>query len=429
MSKVIQVFEHTALSVGEQFTPARFARLVQYNERHGNQFFDVGHNRIYFRNYVGVIQVGNLTIEILPKADKAPESPTQKQKWQSALVEMLRQSGFIRLASVSDAKLRLRSSSLLDIYFESFLAEVEDLVHHGLVRKYRQSQGNLPALKGRILFQQHLSRNLIHRERFFTEHVYYDRNNRFNQVLRVSLDVLARVSANPHLAAVARNLLMSFQDVDAIAVTEHTFTRLPHTRNTERYRRALQLARLIILNYSPDVRSGTADVLAILFDMNTLFERFVFAQLKHAEARHRSRKVSFKAQVSRGFWVAEGMRKSIRPDVVAEVGFGSTRERIVLDTKWKIPGDGRPADSDLHQMHSYNVQFGARRSLLLYPRVSAQHDIEGTFAKAGPPMSTPAHSCGLLFLELFDGQKLRHDLGDDLIKKLSLTTYCPANNG
>ena len=63
---------------------------------------------------------------------------------------------------MSDARLRLRSASLLDIYFESFLAEVDDLVHHGLVRKYRQTCGNLSALKGRILFQQHFPRNLVH---------------------------------------------------------------------------------------------------------------------------------------------------------------------------------------------------------------------------------------------------------------------------
>jgi 5-methylcytosine-specific restriction enzyme subunit McrC len=419
MSDVIQVFEHTALSVGGQFTSTRFDRLVQYNERHGNRFFDVGHNRIHFRNYVGVIQVGNLTIEILPKADKTSESPAQKQKWQHALIEMLRQSGFIRLASVSDARLRLRSSSLLDIYFESFLAEVEDLVHHGLVRKYRQTRGNLPALKGRILFQQHLSRNLVHRERFFTEHEFYDRNNRFNQILRVALDVLARVSANPHLAALARSLSIAFEDVDDIIVTERTFTRLPHTRNTERYRRALQLGRLIILNYSPDVQSGREDVLAILFDMNCLFERFVYAQLKQAEARQPCHSITFKAQVSRRFWMADRIRKSVRPDIIAQIGTSSKRERIILDTKWKIPGDGRPSDSDLHQMHSYNVQFGARRSLILYPRVSAKCDIRGTFAKAEPPLDAFDHSCGMVFVELFDGNKLRRDLGDQFITRLA----------
>lgn len=419
MSDVIQVFEHTVLPVGVKFTPTRFDRLVQYNERHGNRFFDVGHNRIHFRNYVGVIQVGNLTIEILPKADKTPESETQKKKWQRALVEMLKQSGFIRLTSLSDARLRLRSSSLLDIYFESFLAAVEDLVHHGLVRKYRQTCGNLTALKGRLLFQQHISRNLVHRERFFTEHSFYDRNNPFNQILRVALDVLCRVCTNQHLAAIARSLSISFEDVAEIAVNERTFERLPHTRNTERYRRALQLARLIILNYNPDVQSGRDDVLAILFDMNVLFERFVYTQLKRAEAKQPPHTIAFKAQASRHFWMADRMRKSIRPDIVAQIGAGPVHERIVLDTKWKIPADGRPADSDLHQMHTYNVQFGARRSLLLYPRVCAKGDVRGTFAMAEPPLHAFDHACGMLFIELFDGDKLRCDLGDDLIAKLT----------
>lgn len=418
MSEVIQVFEYSILPVGGPLTAARFDRLVQYNERHGNKFFAVGHNRIHFRNYVGVIQVGNLTIEVLPKPDKTPDAPGQKQKWQRALVEMLRQSGFIRLESISDARLRLRSSSLLDLYFESFLAEVDELVHHGLVRKYRQNRGNLPALKGRILFPQHLSRNLVHRERFFTEHVFYDRNNPFNQILRVALGVLARVCVNPHLAALARNCALAFQEIDEITVTERTFDRLPHMRNTERYRRALQLARLIILNYSPDVRSGREDVLAILFDMNALFERFVFAQLKRAEARDPSRSIAFKAQVSRRFWVADRMSKSVRPDIIAQIGSGAKRERIVLDTKWKIPGDGKPADADLHQMHSYNVQFGARRSLLLYPRVSAQADITGKFSTAEPLVVGFDHSCSLLFIDLFAGDKLRRDLGDHIITRL-----------
>jgi 5-methylcytosine-specific restriction enzyme subunit McrC len=421
MSDVIQVFEHTILPVEGQFTRTRFDRLVQYNERHGNKYFDVGHNRIHFKNYVGVIQVGNLTIEILPKADKVPESPAQKQKWQCALIEMLRQAGFIRLDSVSDARLRLRSSSLLDIYLESFLAEVENLVHQGLVRKYRLSRGNLAALKGRILFQQQLSRNLVHRERFYTEHKFYDQNNRFNQILRLALNVLARVSVNSHLAALARSLLISFQNVGDITVNEQTFTQLPHTRNTERYRRALQLARPIILNYSPDVRSGREDILAILFDMNNLFERFIYSQLKQAEARQPFPRIKFKAQVSRRFWMAERMRKSVRPDIIAQIGTGSESERIVLDTKWKIPDDGGPSNSDLYQMYAYNVQFGARCSLLLYPQVSTKHDALGAFARAQPPIDAFDHSCGMVFVDLFDGDKLRRDLGDHLITQFVQT--------
>jgi 5-methylcytosine-specific restriction enzyme subunit McrC len=418
MNNVIQVFEHTTLPVGEVFTHERFEGLVQYNERHGNRFFAVGFNRIHFRNYVGVIQVGSLTIEILPKADKISDSPAQKQKWQSALLEMLRQSGYIRMTSMSDARLRLRSSSLLDIYFESFLAEVDELLHHGLVRKYRQTCGNLPVLKGRILFHRQLAKNIVHRERFFTSYVFYDRNNPFNQILRVALDVLSRVSSNHHLVALARSLAILFEDVDGVLITERTFSRLHYTRNTERYRRAIQLARLIILNYSPDLCGGREDVLAILFDMNVLFERFVYVQLKRAETKQALRRISFKSQMSRRFWSADGMQKSIRPDVVARISTGPDYEHVVLDTKWKIPGGGKPGDTDLQQMHAYNVQFGARRSFLLYPRVGKQADIQGRFSQGEALKPSFDHKCGLVFLELFDGNKLRNDLGKEIVEML-----------
>jgi len=419
MNDIIQVFEHTTLSVRHPFTEAHFRRLVQYNERHGNRYFDVGLNRIHFRNYVGVIQVGNLTIEILPKADREPESNEQKMKWQGALIDMLRLVGFIRVASLSDARLRLRPSSLLDIYFESFLAQVEELVHHGLVRKYRQTCGNLPALKGRLLFQQHLSRNLVHREQFYTSHVFYDRNNPFNQILKVALNVLIRVSSSSHLAALAESLCIMFEDIDDINVTEKTFSRLRFTRNTERYRKAIQLARLIILNYMPDVRNGREDVLAILFDMNVLFERYIYAQLKWAEEKDTPRHITFKPQVSRRFWTAKGILKTIRPDIIAQVSTESGSKCIVLDTKWKIPYNGKPSDADLQQMHAYNIQFGACHSYLIYPKVNTMTDLEGRFFRGEALPQSYDHQCGMFFLELFDKDRLRRNLGQDIIERIT----------
>jgi len=419
MGNRIQVFEHTSLSVKEGgFKDSHFRALVSYNERHGNRFFAVGLNRIHFRSYVGVIQVGNLTIEVLPKADKDPGVAKAKDKWQKALIDMLRQAGFIRVESMSDAHLRLRSASLLDIFFESFLAEVDELVHHGLVRKYRQTCGNLYALKGRILFQEQIARNLVHKERFFTAHVLYDRDNPFNQILRAALEVLIRVSPNAHLVGCASGLNHLSEGIRDIAVTDGTFEKLPFTRNTERYRRALQLARLILLNYCPDVCGGKENVLAILFDMNTLFERFVYAQLKREEAKQAPPKVAFSAQVRRPFWTAEGMQKSIRPDIIAQIGAAAAGEMVVMDTKWKIPSDGKPGDGDLQQMHAYNVQFGAQHSLLIYPKIGSEGDVDGHFSQGEALSPSFDHHCGMMFLELFDGERLRRDLGKDVVGKL-----------
>ena len=236
--------------------------------------------------------------------------------------------------------------------------------------------------------------------------------------MRVALDVLVRVSPNPHLVAFARNLTILFEDVNVIEVTERTFSHLLYTRNTECYRKVLQLARLIILNYNPDVRGGREDVLAILFDMNYLFERFVYVQLKMAAAKQALRQISFKAQVSRPFWSADGTQKSIRPDIIAQIGTGPDYELVVMDTKWKIPSDGKPGDADLQQMHTYNIQFGARRSFLLYPRVGTKADVRGRFSHGKALQSSFDHNCCMVFLDLFDGNKLRRDLGENLVVML-----------
>ncbi len=89
-----------------------------------------------------------------------------------------------------------------------------------------------------------------------------------------------------------------------------------------------------------------------------------------------------------------------------------------MDTKWKIPGDGRPGDADLQQMHSFNIQFGAQRSLLLYPKAGSQADIQGRFSKGKALPPSFDHNCEMVFLDLFEGNKLRRDLGQDLVAML-----------
>jgi 5-methylcytosine-specific restriction enzyme subunit McrC len=411
----IKVFEYTQLRVGHEpnFTEAHFQSLVKYNERHRNKYFVVGHRRIHFQNYVGVIQVGDLTIEILPKTDNTPDDEDAKKKWQEALIQMIQRAGIIKLTSLSDAMLRIRSATLLDIFFEAFLSEVSLLAHQGLARKYRKERGNVTALKGRLLFKEQIAQNLVHRERFFTEHIQYDRNNLFNQILCLALDTVIKMSVNPHLTPHARALSFHFDDVDRITVTENTFKRLTYSRNTERYNRAIQLARLIILDYCPDVQSGGMDVLAILFNMNELFERYVFAELRRA-VWQQDENITIQKQVGRRFWYASSINKDIRPDIVTNVGSG--QKPIILDTKWKIPRDRRPNDADLKQMYTYNLQFGAAHSMLIYPKVSDSVDIKGCFEKS--VFFEEKLSCEMSFIELFKDDVLDKDIGSRILEKI-----------
>lgn len=165
MAKVARVFEYDKLRIGEQgFTASHFERLAIYSEKTRGKFFRPGHRCIHFCGYVGVVQVGGLTVEILPKADQKSEA--DQDTWRNALLDMLKMCRLIKLDSITEAHLRLRSASMVDLYFHTFLDHVQDLVHAGLAKGYRQQLANLTALKGSIHFPGHLTRNLVHRERF-----------------------------------------------------------------------------------------------------------------------------------------------------------------------------------------------------------------------------------------------------------------------
>ena len=93
---------------------------------------------------------------------------------------------------------------------------------------------------------------------------------------------------------------------------------------------------------------------------------------------------------------------------------------MVLDTKWKIPRDGKPEDSDLKQMFAYNLHWGARRSMLIYPRAhSAQSGQCGDFAHSLALPRKYKHSYAMCFIDLFDeNQKLRKDIGHQIAKHI-----------
>lgn len=411
--KLAQVFEYQTLAVGEQgLTQPIFDRLVRYNELHGCKYFDVGHKKIRFKNYVGVIQAGALTIEVLPKVDLS-QQPDQ-QKWRDALVHMLHRAGFLKLESLSRASLRLRRENIFDLYVESFLRETNSLVHQGLIRRYRKQEGNLPYLKGKLLMSKHISENVLHKERFYTEHTLFDQDNIYNQILKSALAIVGQWPGNPHLAAEARSLSINFEDVSEGRFSLADFARMRFDRNTDRYRTAIQLAKLIILEFLPDIKAGREHVLAILFDMNMLFERYVFSEMKRAEKQFSDSQLHLSSQRSRRFWG----RQSLRPDIIADFVVDGEKRRIVLDTKWKSLKAPEPADEDLRQMYAYNLQFGAQRAVLIYPRAACKSGVYDDF-RAGEALEGYDHGCGLEFVEIFNQEnRLKPDLGRELIEQI-----------
>jgi hypothetical protein len=133
--------------------------------------------------------------------------------------------------------------------------------------------------------------------------------------------------------------------------------------------------------------------------MNALFEAWVLRQLRRIPG------LRVQAQAARVFWSAVGHgRAAARPDLV--VTRPGTARPLVIDTKWKIPHQSRPADDDLRQLFAYLHTFGATEGLLLYPRATAdQRDRLGAFLPGGTAGASPGEPLrgGLVFLDLLPG--------------------------
>jgi 5-methylcytosine-specific restriction enzyme subunit McrC len=63
---------------------------------------------------------------------------------------------------------------------------------------------------------------------------------------------------------------MSFPEIKEIEIQKHHFDKIKVNRKSILYNKAIQIAQMILLNYSPDIRSGQENMLTLLFDMNKL---------------------------------------------------------------------------------------------------------------------------------------------------------------
>ena len=400
---VIQVFEHSFLPIAGKFEQRHFVALSKLNALHNYSYFDLKHNGIVFKQFVGVMQVDGLTIEILPKIDNDGKS---EAIWQKTLIEMLRVTRKLKIHKVGEANVNQQQIHLLDIYFEWFLNEVQLLLHQGLIKQYYKETSNVKALKGKLEFAGHISKNLVHKERFFTTHQVYDKDHLIHQVLFKVLDIIEKCTKGSYLYSKCKTVQLDFPEVKSITVTESTFTQLPKNRKTVPYETALAIARLIILNYAPNVTSGSERMLALLFDMNSLWEEYILVRLKQVAAE---KGFTIYGQNSKNFW----SNISIRPDIVIEKGIDEEKETFIIDTKWKNINGYLPSTQDLRQMFVYNVYWKSKKAMLLYPSSTTQEIKEEDFIK----FDTKKHSCSLGKISIFkNGSDMLNDaIGTDIL--------------
>ena len=401
--RTIDVFEHGRLLIGEEgFKQSHWDSFVKLNTVHNGEYFDVLHNGLRFKQYVGVIQVDGLLVHIHPKADKDDSN----DKWKDVLLQMLKACGKVKAQTAGNAQLKKHHINLLEVYFEYFLKEVDQLIHTGLIKKYRKETSNVKALKGKIDFAGNIRHNLIHKERFYTTHQIYDANHKLHQVFAHALDIVGQFTLTTRLNDKCRRTQLAFPEVDKIKLNHQLVESIKINCKTAPYERALELAKLIILNYSPDINHGQQKMIALLFDMNVLWEEHVLKSLKKHAINYLEENWEVTGQSSKTFY---GSHRTIRPDIVLKKG----DETIIIDTKWKRPNNKAASIEDLRQMYAYARFWNTNKVVILYP--GEQYDSGYKSYPNHNDHPIDHHQCKIAMVNVTSNGVLSEDLAQDVI--------------
>ena len=308
---------------------------------------------IQARNYVGVLQTkSGLTIEILPKiTDK-----TDTDKSKAVFVKMLRTLKNFPFKSSNLASLKTQNLPLLEIFISIFLCELEALVKKGIKSDYVTLEDNLKFLKGKLNINEQIKRNSIHKERFYVEYSKFLSDIKINQIIKTTLKFLYKKSNSNKNQQKIRELLFIFDEVSECEDYKNFFTKLIINRQVKHYKQTLLWCKIFLLGNSFTPHKGDDLALALLFDMNALFESYVgnFIKKKHPGTS---------LQHSEKHLVEDPKSFRLRPDIFLE-------DKFIADTKWKIiKSRDDISQADLYQLYAYGKKYNCGKLYLIYPKI------------------------------------------------------------
>ncbi len=393
----IQVFEHEILKVGNKgFTELHWKKLMRLNEQAKFQYMDIGYHYIRFKQYVGVLQVGGIQLEILPKVDNIVGKENENF-WQNVLMEMLMICHKIPIIHLGEARLKFKNTSLLDIYIYYFLELLEKLIQEGIVKKYEYKEQNSTVLKGKLLLSKHIQKNKLNASQFYIRHQKYNTNHIFHQLIAQSLLCIQQQVVGKLINQKIEKLLSYFPLQKKLINPD--FDKLVFTKNNKHYERVIQFCKLFLVNESPQLLTGKNFILSLLFDMNQLWEEYIYRQFKFLASEYDFIKVYSKKRVN--FW---GESSYVEPDIIVQLN----EERIIVDTKWKVLTNLNPNHKDLQQMFVYNYLHNASRAILLYPKAyfeTGKKDYFYQYDQRKGHVVNEANQCEIAFIDICQGEK------------------------
>ncbi len=311
------------------------------------------------KSYVGTIQTtSGFILEILPKTvsknvedNKEKEIEKSKEVFMKLLHLLYKLPNYKNIDSTNFE--RIKDLEIFEIFIFMFLEEVGIIIKKGIKSDYVGQEDNLFYLKGKLLINEQIKRNSIHKERFYVQYDDYNQNRAENRLIKSTLKILSNVSKNFNNQRKIRQYLEHMNWIDLSLNIDKDFSMVKTCRGMEHYKNALIWAKVFLKKESFSSFNGDTVAFAILYPMEKLFECFVEWWLEKKYLH-----LQIEAQNGGFVFVKKEDNKNlftVRPDFLIKK---ENQVISVADAKWKlIEKDTDFSQSDFYQLFAYRHIF------------------------------------------------------------------------
>lgn len=354
--------------------------------RYGTNILIDRRNQLVTQQMVGVLSAPDCSLEILPKVDPdereaATEADREgeRREVRGRLVEMLDVALDLGLSQGVSDSMAHDAPSLLEILIANFAEKLLAEVRRGLPRRYRASEDDLSALRGRLDVSRQFTRNAVRPDRLACQFDQLEADTPLLRIMAAAVPFLlahARLQVNRRKLSELRHWL---REIPQVPIGRLPWKDVRITRANRRWEELYHLAELLIRRNWQGVQrdENGANGITLLFPMNDLFEKYIAALLRHALAP-KGIKVLEQGGHRRclGQWTedqilatTDGYAFATKPDLRLE---HNGKLLAVIDTKWKkmIAPTHKSygvRQSDVYQLMAYTRLYDGADVALLYP--------------------------------------------------------------
>ena len=165
--------------------------------------------------------------------------------------------------------------NLFEFFIHSFIDAVNRLINRGLRSKYHLVSGNEKSFKGKIVFNEHIRQNYIHKERIFVEYEYYSQNRPENRVIKTTLEVLARKTADNRNAKGLKDLIGHMEEIPSSVNVDKDLAMTIIDRNMVDYITPMFWCNIFLKGMGLAGASRDNMPYSLMMDADSLFKAYV----------------------------------------------------------------------------------------------------------------------------------------------------------